>query len=208
LAFSPNGQRILTGSRDHMVKVWDAANTVEAATWQKEDNAAAERLAVLRRERTEALERDRLRRAEDAGAIRHANFTKWSTSPPANPPSSVGRSFSGVVGGDVGSGRLAGEVLSDNLSVPGFWMGHARYEFYGEKHSFIADVHITQTNKTDPNATNTAVITGVITQGWRKGAQLTGQYTVMRVSPIPTPGNVNGTMSFQGALDIHGGSEQ
>jgi len=205
VAFSLNGQQIVTGSRDRMAKVWEAASAVQVATWQEEDNTAAERLAVLRRERAEAAKHDQLRRAEDAGAIRHVTFTKWGASLPANPPSSAGKSLAGVVGGDVGIGRLAGEVLGDSLSVPGFWLGHARYEFYGEKHSFIADVHITANSTTDPA---TAVITGVVTQGWLKGAQVTGEYTVMRACGIPTPGNVMGTVCFQGALEVHGGSEQ
>jgi eukaryotic-like serine/threonine-protein kinase len=206
VAFSPNGQRIVTGSRDQMVKVWEAASAVQVAAWQREDNTAAVRgLAVLEHERAAASERDRLHRAQEAGAIRHVTFTKWATSPPANPPSSVGIYFAGAVGGDVGSGRLAGEVLSDSQMVARFWLGHARYEFYGEKHSFIADIHVTENHTTDPA---TAVITGVVTQGWLKGAQVTGEYTVMPVCPMTTPGNVFGTLCFQGTLHIDGGSGQ
>jgi hypothetical protein len=113
--------------------------------------------------------------------------------------------LAGVVWGDVGSGRLAGEVLNDDQSVRGFWLGHARYEFYGEEHSFIADVHVTENDTTEPA---TAVITGIITQGWLKGAQVSGKYTRMLVSPIPTPGNVYDTVCFQGTLDLQGGSEE
>ena len=206
VAFSPNGQRIVTGSRDQMTKVWEAASEVQVAAWQREDNSASvPGLAVLEHERAAAAERDRLHRAQDAGAIRHVTFTKWATSPPVNPPSSVGIYFAGVVGGDVGSGRLAGEVLSDSQMVARFWLGHARYEFYGEKHSFIADIHVTENHTTDPA---TAVINGVVTQGWLKGAQVTGEYTVMPVCPIATPGNVFGTLCFQGTLHIDGGSGQ
>jgi hypothetical protein len=145
----------------------------------------------------------------DAGGVKgHTfdfTFTKWATSQPANYPSMAGISMAGVVGGDVGNGRYAGEVLSDDLSLePGFWLANARYEFHGKKHSFIADVNVTQNN-----TTGTAVITGVITQGWLKGAQLTGEYTVMSVCPITTPGNVFGTLCFQGTLHVRrgGGSE-
>jgi dipeptidyl aminopeptidase/acylaminoacyl peptidase len=206
VAFSPNDQRIVTGSRDQMAKVWEAASAVQVAAWQREDNTAAvPGLAALEHERAAAAERDRLHRAQDAGAIRHVTFTKWASSPPANPPSSVGIYFAGVVGGEVGSGRLAGEVLSDSQMVARFWLGHARYEFYGEKHSFIADVHVTENHTTDPA---TAVVTGVVTQGWLKGAQVTGEYTVMPVCPIATPGNVFGTLCFQGTLHIDGGSGQ
>jgi hypothetical protein len=132
-------------------------------------------------------------------------FTKWVTSWPVNYPSMEGASMAGVVGGDVGNGRYAGLVLSNDLSQePDFWLANARYEFYGKKHSFIADVHVTQNNNT-----GTAVITGVITDGWLKGSQVTGGYTVMSDCPIATPGNVFGTLCFQGTLHVHmgGGSE-
>ena len=205
VAFSPDGQRIMTGSRDQMAKVWEAASAEQVTTWLKEDKAAAERPAVLRRERAETAERERPHGAQDAGAIRHVTFIKWGTSLPAHPPSLAGVSLGGVVGGDVGNGRLAGEILSDRLFVTGFWLGHTRYEFYGDKHSFIADIHVTENTMTDPV---TAVITGVVTQGWRKGAQLTGEYTEMSVCPIPTPGNVFGTVCYQVTLQIDGGSEQ
>jgi hypothetical protein len=144
----------------------------------------------------------------DAGGARghtfDVTFTKWVTTLPANPPSNAGILMIGVVGGDVGSGRFAGKVLSDNLTVPGFWLANARYEFYGEEHSFVADVHVTENDMTNPA---TAAITGVITQGWLKGANLTGKYTVMPVCPIATPGNVFGTLCFQGSLHITRGFE-
>jgi hypothetical protein len=146
--------------------------------------------------------------ADSGGVKGHTfdfTFTKWATSLPANYPSLAGVLMEGVVGGDVGDGVYAGVVLSDDLTQePDFWLANARYEFYGKKHSFIADVHVTQNNNT-----STAVITGVITHGWLKGAQLTGEYTVMPVCPIATPGNVFGTLCFQGTLHVHrgGGSE-
>ena len=101
--------------------------------------------------------------ADDGGVHGHTfnvTFTKWITSLPANPPSVAGVSMAGVVGGAVGDGRFAGLVLGDDLSVPGFWLGHARYEFHGEGHSFIADVHVTENDTVTPN---TAVITGLLT---------------------------------------------
>jgi|SRR5579859_770642 len=152
-----------------------------------------------------ALGPTQLALADSGGVKGHTfdvTFTKWITSLPANPPSVAGVSMAGVVGGDVGDGRYAGEVLSDDLSVPGFWLGHARYEIYGERHSFIADLHITENDTTDPA---TAMITGIVTRGWLKGAPVTGEYTVMAVCPIATPGNVFGTLCFQGILHIHRG---
>jgi hypothetical protein len=133
------------------------------------------------------------------GHTYNVTFTKWVATLPANPPSNAGISMPGVAGGDVGNGRFLGKVLSDDLSVSGFWLGHARYEFYGEGHSLIADVHVTENDTANPA---TAAITGVVTQGWLGGAQLTGEYTVMPVCPIATPGNVFGTLCFQGTLHI------
>jgi hypothetical protein len=129
-------------------------------------------------------------------------FTKWITSEPADPPSVAGVSMAGVVGGDVGAGRYAGVVLDDDLSVPGFWLGHARYEFHGRKHTFIADVHVVENDTTDPA---TAKITGVVTTGWLKGAKVTGEYTVLPNCPIATPGNVFDNLCFQGSLQIQPG---
>jgi hypothetical protein len=145
--------------------------------------------------------------ADSGGVHGHTfdfTFTKWVTSQP-NSPSMAGAIMAGVVGGDVGNGRYAGLVLSENLTKePDFWLAHARYEFHGKKHSFIADVHVTQNNNT-----GIAVITGVITQGWLKGMQINGEYTVLSECNIATPGNVFGTLCFQGTLHVHmgGGSE-
>jgi hypothetical protein len=141
----------------------------------------------------------------DAGGVKghtfNFTFTKWATSLPENPPSLAGVLMEGVVGGDVGNGVYAGKVLSDDLTQePNFWLAHARYEFYGEKHSFIADVYVTQNNNT-----GSGVITGVVKQGWLKGAQLTGEYTIFTSCPIATPGNVFGTTCFQGTLQVHVG---
>ena len=141
--------------------------------------------------------------ADEGGQKGHnfdVTFTKWVTSLPASPPSLAGVSMAGVVGGDVGDGLFAGKVLSDDLSVPGFWLAHARYVFHGEEHSLIADVHVIENDTTDPA---TAVVTGVVTRGWLKGAHVTGTYTVMPVCPIATPGNVFGTVCFQGTLRIN-----
>jgi hypothetical protein len=143
--------------------------------------------------------------ADEGGAKGHTfdvTFTIWMTALPANPPSRVGVPLAGGVGGAVGDGRFAGRVLSDNLTVPGFWLGEDQFEFHGEEHSFIADVHIKHDTKT-----GLAVITGVVTHGWLKGAHLTGEYTTIPVCPIATPGNVFGTLCFQGALHIHRGGE-
>jgi hypothetical protein len=142
---------------------------------------------------------------DENGHTFNFTFTKWATSLPENPPSLAGVLMEGVVGGDVGRGVYAGKVISDDLTQePDYWIANARYEFNGKKHSFIAKVDVVQNNNT-----GTAVITGVITHGWLKGATVTGEYTVMPMCPIPTPGNVFGTLCFQGTLHVHrgGGSE-
>ncbi len=128
-------------------------------------------------------------------------FTKWVVTLPA--PTLAGVLMDGVVGGDVGRGRFAGQVLSvDTTSRPGFTLLHPRYEFYGSKHSFIADVRVTENDTTAPA---TAVIRGVVTSGWMKGARVTGEYTVFGSCPIQTPGNVFGALCFQGTLHLQRG---
>jgi hypothetical protein len=131
-------------------------------------------------------------------------FTKWLISLPADPTTNAGVLMAGVVGGDVGRGRYAGQVISDDTtSQPGFWLGHARYEFHGHKHTFIADLHITEDDRSP--ALITATIEGVVAQGWLRGALVTGQYRRWDTCPIPTPGNVLGTICFQGTLHLQPG---
>ncbi len=109
-------------------------------------------------------------------------FTKWITTFPA---------MAGVVGGDVGAGTYAGEILKytpGNTTVI-----EALYHFNGSRHSFTALVHVEQTGLK-------AVITGVVTAGWLKGHPVEGRYTQITCTQAP-----NGTC-FQGSLDIMRGS--
>jgi hypothetical protein len=119
-------------------------------------------------------------------------FTKWVTNPTAFP-----WDMAGVVGGDVGDGSYVGHLLSLDPTDPNLWKLHALYEFHGDEHSFIADVQVRQNN-----LTGTAVITGVVTKGWLKGARVTGEYTVLDPCAIATPGNAFGTLCFQGTLHL------
>jgi hypothetical protein len=122
-------------------------------------------------------------------------FTKWvTTSPPAV---GVLANMVGVVGGDVGSGVYAGEILSMN-TVGTTTSIHALYHFNGSKHAFTADVNITQ-----DESKGTAVIAGKVTDGWLKGASVTGEYNVLNTCPINTTDNAYGTMCFQGTLHIN-----
>src|SRR4249919_417420 len=102
----------------------------------------------------------------------------------------------GVVGGDVGTGTYAGEVL--NLSTVGdITSVEALYHFNGGTHSFTAHVFVTQND-----VAGTATITGQVTDGWLKGAGVSGEYNVYGVCPISTPGNIEGTRCYQGMLHI------
>ena len=122
-------------------------------------------------------------------------FTKWvTTSPPA---SGVVANMVGVVGGDVGPGTYTGEVISVN-TVGNITSIQALYHFNGSKHTFTADLKITQ----DESA-GTATITGQVMEGWLKGASVTGEYNVLAVCPLDTPDNAYGTVCFQGALHVH-----
>jgi hypothetical protein len=103
----------------------------------------------------------------------------------------------GVVGGDVGPGSYAGQILALNDDKTTTTI-HAIYHFNGGKHAFTADVNIAQND-----AAGTAVIAGNVTEGWLKGASVTGEYNVLQSCPMDTPGNAYGTVCFQGALHIH-----
>jgi hypothetical protein len=115
-------------------------------------------------------------------------FTKWVTSFP---------SMAGFVGGDVGAGAYAGEVLSlsgsatpaDPLLIT------ADYHFIGAHHSFTARLNIVQVYAD-------AQLNGVVTKGWLKGNVARGAYTMI------TCAHDGGTSDcFQGYLDILRGTK-
>jgi hypothetical protein len=134
--------------------------------------------------------------SSDAKGHTFANtFTKWVTTSP--PTAGVLANMVGVVGGDVGPGTYTGEVISVN-TVGNITSIHALYHFNGSKHAFTADLNVTQ----DESA-GTATITGHVTEGWLKGASVTGEYTVLAVCPLDTPDNAYGTLCFQGTLHVH-----
>ena len=108
----------------------------------------------------------------------HNTFTKYVAAYPI---------MAGVVGGDVGNGTYAGEILK---YTPGATtVIEALYHFDGSRHTFTALVHVEQTGLK-------AVITGVVTDGWLKGHQVKGRYTQISCSQAP-----DGTC-FRGTLDI------
>ncbi len=59
LAFSPDGRRIVTGGWDKAVKVWETATPNQLATWQRDEQAASERMEPLWREQLVAAEQAR-----------------------------------------------------------------------------------------------------------------------------------------------------
>jgi hypothetical protein len=114
----------------------------------------------------------------------HNTFTKWVTEWPE---------MAGTVGGDVGSGAFAGEVLK---YTPGTTtVIEALYHFNGSRHSFTALVHVEQTGLK-------AVISGVVTDGWLKGRPVEGEYAVVSCTH-----NATTTDCFQGTLDILRGTK-
>jgi hypothetical protein len=136
-------------------------------------------------------------------SVAHNEYTHWLTHVHADPLATHAEAeMAGVVDGDVGPGRFVGQLISSDLTTrPGFWLGHARYEFRGQRHSFVADVFLTEDGAALPL---TVTVTGTVTSGWLKGSHVTGAYLVLPECPIPTPGNVLDpqTKCFQGTLDI------
>ena len=70
VAFSPDGQTIVTGSDDRTAKVWQTARAEQVAAWQVEERVAAQYLVVLQHERNAEQEPQRFARARDEGAIK------------------------------------------------------------------------------------------------------------------------------------------
>jgi hypothetical protein len=135
------------------------------------------------------------RNSDARGHTFDSTFTKWVTTSPPAP--GVVANMMGVVGGDVGPGTYEGEVLSLN-TVGNITSIEALYHFNGSKHAFTAELNVTQ----DESA-GTATITGHVTEGWLKGASVTGEYNVLALCPLETPDNAYGTVCFQGALHVH-----
>jgi hypothetical protein len=127
----------------------------------------------------------------DTGGIKghtfDITFTKWLTTYP---------NMVGVVGGAVGSGTFAGEILTyvDDGVVTKI---EALYHMNGSKHSFTADVHVSESD-----ATGMASLKGLVTKGWLQGSQVTGEFRTLSTCSSHPSGPC-----FQGTLHIHRGSE-
>ena len=128
-------------------------------------------------------------------------FTKWITGPG---PAPIVASMAGIVGGDVGDGTFAGEVLTlvDSPAPPvgdGTRTINAVYHFNGSRHSFTALMHVVATGHA---LGDTAVLTGVVSEGWLAGNQVAAEYTQV----LCTHGGVT-TTCFTGTLDILRGTK-
>jgi hypothetical protein len=108
---------------------------------------------------------------DEHGQPARVTFTKWVTAVPFLP--GLIANMGGVVGGEVGDGTFAGELLLNEPTATG---SHkvAVYHFTGLEYSFTALVDVVQTG-VGPGAT--AAITGVVTDGWLQGHALEGEYT-------------------------------
>lgn len=127
--------------------------------------------------------------ADDGRDHRNAEntFTKWIAGFP---------DMAGFVGGDVGDGTYSGTILSlvDTATTRTI---NAVYHFTGSTHAFTALVHVVANGRV---IGSTAVVTGVVTDGWLAGNLVAGRYEQVACAEAP-----NGTC-FQGTLDILRGS--
>jgi hypothetical protein len=128
-------------------------------------------------------------------------FTKWITGPG---PAPIVASMAGIVGGDVGDGTFTGEVLTlvDNPAPPvgdGTRVINAAYHFNGSLHSFTALMHVVATGHAFGD---TAVLTGVVIEGWLAGNLVAAEYTQGTCTH-----NGLTTTCFSGTLDILRGTK-
>ena len=117
-------------------------------------------------------------------------FTKWITDFEAGV-------MAGFVGGDVGDGTYAGQILHLEVTATGMVID-AMYHFSGSTHTFSALVQVVQTGFVDGA---TAAITGRVTEGWLKGNEVNGAYTQIACSQAASGS------CFQGTLDILRGTK-
>ena len=117
------------------------------------------------------------------------SFTKWLTAFP---------NMAGTAGGDV-MGSYDGIIHNIPDQTKPITEIDASYHFNtggSGNHSFTARLKVTQDNEK-----GTAVLSGLVTDGWRKGSRVEGEYRVIRAcdqSPAKAPAN----LCFQGKLRV------
>ena len=100
--------------------------------------------------------------------------------------------MTGVVGGDVGNGTYAGEIITYDPTIGSGKITRitADYHLNGSLHQSTARVTVWQFDN------QFAIITGAVTSGWRQGAFVYGTYKV--VADVPG-------VCCQGTLYLAGG---
>jgi len=115
-------------------------------------------------------------------------FTKWLTDWP---------NMAGLVSGDAGGGRYAGEILAYD-HTEALDRIEALYHVRGSRRQFTARVTVVQNNNN-----GTARITGVVISGAFTGKRVRGDYQV--IAPCPIINTQSGALPdvcFQGTLTI------
>jgi hypothetical protein len=130
-------------------------------------------IAVALLFQTSITQADEQGKRDEHGQAATVTFTKWVTAA-VNQPGLIA-TMEGVGGGDAGDGLFIGEVILNNATSTGRHLV-AFYHFTGTEHAFTALVNVTHTGA-GPGAT--AVITGVVTDGWLTGHVIHGKYTVI-----------------------------
>ncbi len=108
-------------------------------------------------------------------------FTKWLVG--------EGPEMVGIAGGAVGDGAYSGRVLELVEGDP-TTVVRAVYRFTGPEHDFTVLMYVEQTGLI-------AALSGVVTDGWRKGSLVRGEYTEIQYEHdgITTP-------AWQGSVDV------
>ena len=110
-----------------------------------------------------------------------ATFTKWLVG--------EGPEMVGIAGGVVGDGTYTGRVL-DMVTGDPTTIVLAVYRFTGSAHDFTVLMYVEQTGLH-------AILSGVVTDGWRKGSLVRGEYNEIQHEHDGVT-----TDAWQGSVDL------
>jgi len=110
-----------------------------------------------------------------------ATFTKWMVG--------EGPEMVGIAGGVVGDGAYSGRVL-DLVEGDPTTVVRAIYRFNGPEHDFTVLMYVEQTGLH-------ATLSGVVTDGWRKGSLVRGEYDEIQYEHDGIT-----TDAWQGSVDL------